>query len=158
MIYLREYNAATTIEGVPLVTRGSADFKVNPTIAAGDAKISKDGGSFVNLTTLPAVTPAGSRSVKVSISAAELTAKQAVIDFIDQSSPKEWEDQRIIIETTDHANAQYLGVEKAVKLLANKAVQDKSTGVIDYYDDDGETVILTHTPSDSESTLTRTPS
>ncbi len=45
----------------------------------------------------------------------------------------------------------------ADKMLANKAVQEKSTGKIDYYDDDGETVILTHTPTDGESTLTRTP-
>jgi hypothetical protein len=46
----------------------------------------------------------------------------------------------------------------ADKVLANKAIQTKSTGVIDYYDDDGETVILTHTPADTESTITRTPS
>ncbi len=46
----------------------------------------------------------------------------------------------------------------ADKVLANKAIQNKSTGVINYYDDDGETVILTHTPSDGESTLTRTSS
>lgn len=44
------------------------------------------------------------------------------------------------------------------KVLANKAIQNKSTGTIEYYDDDGQTVILTHTPTDSESTLTRTPS
>jgi len=42
------------------------------------------------------------------------------------------------------------------KLLANKAVQNKSTGEIKYYDDDGETVLLTHTPTDAESTITRT--
>lgn len=46
----------------------------------------------------------------------------------------------------------------AEKLLANKAVQTKLTGVIDYYDDDGQTVILTHTPTDGESSITRTPS
>lgn len=44
------------------------------------------------------------------------------------------------------------------KIMANKAVQDKLTGVIDYCDDDGQTVILTITPSEDESTLTRTPS
>lgn len=48
--------------------------------------------------------------------------------------------------------------EKAAKLLVNKAAQNKVTGVIDYYDDDGETVILTHTPNEGESTITRTPS
>jgi len=46
----------------------------------------------------------------------------------------------------------------ADKILANKAVQTKSTGVIDYYDDDGQSVILTHTPNDTELSITRTPS
>jgi len=41
------------------------------------------------------------------------------------------------------------------KTLNNKAVQNKSTGVIEYYDDDDETVILTHTPTDTESEITR---
>lgn len=44
------------------------------------------------------------------------------------------------------------------KILANKAIQNKTTGKIDYYDDDGSTIILTHTPTDAESTITRTPS
>ena len=44
----------------------------------------------------------------------------------------------------------------ALKILANKAVQDKITGVIDYYDDDEETVIMTHTPQDGAATITRT--
>lgn len=48
--------------------------------------------------------------------------------------------------------------EKAAKMLINKAVQNKATGTINYYDDDGQTVILTHTPTDGESEITRTPS
>jgi hypothetical protein len=44
------------------------------------------------------------------------------------------------------------------KILANKAVQNKLIGEINYYDDDGQTVILTITPTEDESTLTRTPS
>ena len=48
--------------------------------------------------------------------------------------------------------------ENAAKMLINKAVQNKSTGAIEYYDDDGSTVILTHTPSDSATEVTRTPS
>jgi hypothetical protein len=41
------------------------------------------------------------------------------------------------------------------KILTNKAVQNKLTGRIEYYDDDGQTVMLTHSPVDSESTTTR---
>ena len=44
------------------------------------------------------------------------------------------------------------------KMFVNKAVQNKNTGVVQYYDDDGETVILTHTPDDGESEITRMPS
>ncbi len=44
------------------------------------------------------------------------------------------------------------------KLLANKAVQDKASGEIRYYDDDGQTVLLTHTPVDTAANITRTPS
>jgi hypothetical protein len=43
------------------------------------------------------------------------------------------------------------------KILMGKAVQNKLTGEIDYYDDDGQTIILTITPTEDESTLTRTP-
>ncbi len=44
------------------------------------------------------------------------------------------------------------------KVLANKAVQNKATGAIEYYDDDGQTIVLTHTPTDGQSSITRTPS
>lgn len=44
---------------------------------------------------------------------------------------------------------------KAAKLMTNKAVQDKLSGAIQYYDNDGQTVILTHTPQEDGSSLTR---
>jgi len=53
--------------------------------------------------------------------------------------------------------AEYIDLQKATKVLTNKAVQNKNTGEIDYYDDDGETIILTHTPVDGESNITRLP-
>jgi len=49
-------------------------------------------------------------------------------------------------------------VDKAVKMLMNKAVQNKVTGSIQYYGDGGQTVILTHTPSESQTEITRMPS
>jgi len=48
--------------------------------------------------------------------------------------------------------------QKAAKSLVNKAIQTKSTGVITIYDDDGVTPVLTFTPTDAESTITRIPS
>ena len=49
------------------------------------------------------------------------------------------------------------GVVTAEKLLANRALQDKPSGQIKYYDDDGQTVLLNNTPTDAAATITRTP-
>ena len=76
------------------------NFKTNPTIAAGDFQVSKDGGAFANLTTLPDVDPDAGRAVKVSLSATEMTADNVVIQGVDQTAPKEWADIIIAIPTT----------------------------------------------------------
>ena len=78
----------------------STSFKSSPTIASGDFKISKDGGAFANLTTLPTVTPAATVSVKLDLSATEMNADQVLIVWIDQTSPKEWIDGSLAINTT----------------------------------------------------------
>lgn len=49
------------------------------------------------------------------------------------------------------------GMITADKLLANKALQNKTSGQIKYYDDDGQTVLLTHTPSESQANITKIP-
>jgi hypothetical protein len=43
------------------------------------------------------------------------------------------------------------------KILANKSVQDKVTGTVEYYDDDSQTVLLTLMPYDLESTIALIP-
>jgi hypothetical protein len=45
----------------------------------------------------------------------------------------------------------------AVKMLANKSVQDRITDKIDYYDDDGQTILLTLIPDDNEDSCSLTP-
>ena len=75
-------------------------FKSTPTLAAGDFKISKDGAAFSNLTTLPTNTPASTVSVKLDLSATEMNADQILITWIDQTSPKEWADGSLAINTT----------------------------------------------------------
>lgn len=103
----RKYGAAATIDGVTLITRAALDFKSNPALAAGDVQISKDGGAFANITTLPIVTPAAGTSVQVSLSATEMQAARVVVRFIDQTGPKEWEDLVLVIETYGNASAQH---------------------------------------------------
>lgn len=75
-------------------------FKSTPTLAAGDAKISKDEGALANLTTLPSVTPASSKLVLVELSATEMNADKVTVILSDQTDPPEWADVMITILTT----------------------------------------------------------
>jgi hypothetical protein len=81
-------------------TSDLASFKANPTIATGDFQVSKDGGAFNNLTTLPTVTPASGVAVKISLSATEMNADNVTITGIDQTATKEWADFMLSIPTT----------------------------------------------------------
>ena len=76
------------------------NFKSNPTIAAGDFKVSIDGGALANLATLPSVSPASSIWVLVTVSAAEMNGDSIAIQGIDQTAPKEWGDWALSIPTT----------------------------------------------------------
>jgi hypothetical protein len=75
-------------------------FKANPTIAAGDFKIDKDGGGLTNLTNLPTVSPSGSVLVRVELTAEEMNADVVSLVAIDQTNPKEWADFVACIPTT----------------------------------------------------------
>lgn len=75
-------------------------FKANPTIAAGDFKVKQDSGSLSNLSTLPAVSPAGSVCVRLVCSASEMNGDVVTIVGIDQTNPKEWVDFGLSIPTT----------------------------------------------------------
>lgn len=72
-------------------------FKANPTLASGDVKISKDGGAEANLGTLPTVTPASGRHVKVTVSATEMDADNVSIVFHDAAGV-EWCDTQVNIQ------------------------------------------------------------
>ena len=92
------------IEYITLVdSLDPSKFKVNPTIVAGDFQISKDGGTFANLATLPAVTPAGSRTVKISLSATEMDADNITVQAIDVAGD-EWMEAIITYNTQDIVN------------------------------------------------------
>jgi hypothetical protein len=75
-------------------------MQTNPTIAAGDFKIDKDGGGFNNLATLPSVDPSGSKAVLISLSATEMNADVVTIVGSDQTDPPEWSDFFLAIPTT----------------------------------------------------------
>jgi hypothetical protein len=74
-------------------------LQANPTIAAGDFKVSIDHGSLNNPITLPSVSPAGSKLVKVTLSPAEMDGDN--IDLIcSDAAGDEWCDQIVNIQTS----------------------------------------------------------
>lgn len=76
---------------VQLVDASNRDaFKSSPTLAAGDVQVSKDGGAFANLATLPSAAPAASENIKVALDATEMQCGRFTVRFKDQTSPQEW--------------------------------------------------------------------
>lgn len=71
----------------------------SPTIAAGDFKVSIDGGALANLATLPAVTPASSKMVKITLSTSEMNGDNITVVCSDASGA-EWRDLVINIQTS----------------------------------------------------------
>src|SRR5262245_28950381 len=105
---LREYGVATHLYK-PIVKRAVVDFAVNAdwTPAAGDVKISKDGGAAANVTNLPtAITMGNTAMWDFSLTATEMQAKQIKITVSD-SATKVVEDQFLEIETYGNASAQH---------------------------------------------------
>jgi hypothetical protein len=76
------------------------NLQSNPTIAAGDFKVSIDGGSLTNLATLPTISPASSVCVLIELSSTEMNGDVIVVTGIDQTAPKEWNDFLLSIPTT----------------------------------------------------------
>ena len=68
-------------------------FQASPTLAAGDVQISKDGGAFVNITTLPTAI-GGGPTLTVALSADEMDADRIVVRFQDATGA-EWCDLQL---------------------------------------------------------------
>jgi hypothetical protein len=99
-----KYNTIVDLYAI-LLDRGRTDAEVSAIIVAGDVKLSKDGGTFTNLITLPVISPVGGSQIKISLSATECQCKIGMIRFKDQTSPAEWEEQTIVFYTYGNVNA-----------------------------------------------------
>ncbi len=85
---------------ISLVSQATPNtFQSSPTIAAGDFKVSIDGGALNNLSTLPAVTPAASKMVKVTLSTSEQNGDNITVIGSDAAGA-EWCDIQINIQTS----------------------------------------------------------
>jgi hypothetical protein len=92
-------NEAVTLY-VTLADPTNADIRVtNPPLAAGDARVSGDGGTFTNLATLPVVAPAGDVGVRIVLSASEMNFDNVLVVLADQTGPEVWSALTISIHT-----------------------------------------------------------
>lgn len=83
-----------------LALRSQADvrmFQINPTLATGDVKISKDGGVASNVATLPTVV-SSTAIVKLELSGSEMNADNVAILFSDTAGGQ-WCDLLINLQT-----------------------------------------------------------
>jgi len=94
---------------VSLVSQANPNIlQVNPTLATGDVKVSTDGGAEGNVGTLSAVTPSGSKRVKVTLSASEMNGDNIQVTFSDAAG-SEWVDLTINIQTTTNQIDELVG-------------------------------------------------
>lgn len=107
----RTYATSAVIPGIALTVRDSADIASVSSFEAGDITISKDGGTPTPLTNSP--TTGSDGLVKITLTSTELTCTRAVIKFIDQTSPKEWEDELVIIDTKEAVDVEISGTVDA---------------------------------------------
>jgi hypothetical protein len=110
--FLRKYNTATNVY-IPIIKRAAVDFAVSAdwTPAAGDVKISKDGGAAANVTNLPtAITMGNTAMWNFSLTAAEMQAAKVAVTVAD-SPTKAVEDTMFLIETYGNASAELSGVD-----------------------------------------------
>ena len=102
-----------------LVDTVTGDLLANRTIAVGDFTVSIDGSSFSNLETLPVVTPAGSISVKISLSAVEMDGDKVVVQGIDAAGA-EWDDVFVFIDVPAFIEGT-LTIDKALRIILASA-------------------------------------
>lgn len=109
-MFLRKYGTGTGADVyIPIIKRAVVDFAVSAdwTPAAGDVKISIDGGAAANIGTLPVAVAMGNGAYwKFVFSDAELTGKKMIVTVAD-SATKAVEDQAFLVETFGHASALY---------------------------------------------------
>lgn len=98
--YVTPKKNAAYVFGIGLPSQASAGtFQTNPTLAAGDFKVSKDGGAFANLTNLPTVNPSGGKRVEFSLTATEMNADNVSV-LCSDAAGSEWFDVVVGIQTT----------------------------------------------------------
>jgi len=114
---MREQNVASYFV-IPLIAAATRpDYQVNPTLVAGDVKVIRHtGGSWniSNIGTLPSAITGATTQLLVTLTATELNPDDnkypVIVQFIDQSTTKEWDDQTVVIWTRPNiSNVKEIG-------------------------------------------------
>jgi hypothetical protein len=91
-------NAAYTFYmGLPSQSNGNT-FQSNPTLATGDVKVIKDGGTPANIGTLPSAVSSG-KVIEVNLTSTEMNADDITLLFSDAAGD-EWQDTIVNIQTS----------------------------------------------------------
>src|SRR5688572_23052722 len=134
-MFLSKYGVARHIY-IPVPKAGSANHAVGAdwTPAAGDVKISKDGGGAANVTNLPTAIAMGNSAVwDFSLTATEMQAANVLVTVAD-SATKAVDDTAFGIETYGNASAQHaFDLDTATVGLATGGITAAviATGAID---------------------------
>ena len=104
-----------------------ANFRVNPTIAAGDFQVSTDGSAFANLATLPVVSPAGSITILISLSAAEMNGDKVNVQGIDVAG-NEWESILVALDLPAGTIETMLDIEKGDRIETSTGLRINKAG------------------------------
>lgn len=101
-------------------------FQVNPTLETGDVQISSDYVTYINIFTLPIVSPVGSEQLKVDLTATEMTGvDKLVVRFKDQNGD-EWNEMRVFLDIPAGSSESVLDIlegdhiETSNSLIINK--------------------------------------
>lgn len=104
MVYFARYGVSWTLHGYQLVDRSTGQSRSSPTLATGDFKVEKDGGTAANLATLPVVAPAAGSSISITFSAGEMQCQQLILRMVDASGAQ-WNDDCIQVWTVGDSSA-----------------------------------------------------
>jgi len=124
-----------------LIDAINGGFKLTPTIAAGDFKISTPsigGGALTNLTNLPTESPAGSGIVVVVLTSGEMADGDPVVKWKDQTTPAEWMEGLIHVvsmasSVASRASQSSLDTAATNRYQAKVWLIDDNSGLTDRY-------------------------
>lgn len=121
-------NAAFTFR-IVLFAQSDNQIKTTPTIAAGDFKVSVDGGALANPGTLPSESPASSGQVLITLTADEMNGDEIVVRWIDASGD-EWHSGAVVLHTVA-SGKQFddLATATAISALNNISTAQVNTEV-----------------------------